>query len=152
MRLSLRSGTRRFPSRRPLTGTNDENPLAWTIYTGDLVSHDPQSQLSRAYVEYAEDSIFEMLSEYLTGPVFPVLGNHDTNPVDTNAPHSLPGPLGTQMSWNYDHVSKLWLQHGWIDSAGASQASLHYGAYSIKNHYGLRMITLNTDFWYHSVS
>ena len=34
----------------PLTGTQkDERDIAWTIYTGDLVSHDSQDQLSRAY-------------------------------------------------------------------------------------------------------
>jgi hypothetical protein len=134
----------------PLTGTSPEDPLAWTIYTGDLVSHDPQSQLSRAYVEYAEDSIFYMFKKYLNGPVFPVLGNHDTNPEAINAPHSLPGRLGTQMSWNYEHVAALWKHEGWIDGDAAEQAKLHYGAYSIKNHYGLRMITFNSDFWYRS--
>jgi hypothetical protein len=134
----------------PLTGTSPEDPLAWTIYTGDLVSHDPQSQLSRAYVEYAEDSIFYMFKKYLTGPVFPVLGNHDTNPEAINAPHSLPGPLGEQMSWNYEHVTALWKHEGWIDDDTAKQARLHYGAYSIKNQYGLRMITFNSDFWYRS--
>lgn len=64
----------------PLTGTSKDNPLAWTVYTGDLVSHDPQTELSRMYTTYAEDSIFYMFGRYLTGPVFPVLGNHDTNP------------------------------------------------------------------------
>lgn len=34
----------------PLTGTSHaDSSIAWTIYTGDLVSHDPQNQLSRAY-------------------------------------------------------------------------------------------------------
>lgn len=35
----------------PLTGTqkDDKSQIAWTIYTGDLVSHDSQNQLSRAY-------------------------------------------------------------------------------------------------------
>lgn len=54
------------------------------------------------------------------------------------------------MSWNFDHVSALWQHEGWIDKAGANEARLHYGAYSIKNHYGLRMITFNSDFWYRS--
>ncbi|KXT17968.1 hypothetical protein AC579_9630 [Pseudocercospora musae] len=135
----------------PLTGTSKKNPLAWTIYTGDLVSHDPQTELSRAYTEYAEISIYDyMFGHYLTGPVFPVLGNHDTNPEAIDAPHSLPGPLGQQMSWNFDHVSALWQHEGWLSKEAANQARLHYGAYSIKNHYGLRMITFNSDFWYKS--
>ena len=117
----------------PLTGTCDDTPLAWTVYTGDLVSHDPVNELSRLYAEYAEDSVYGMFKQYLTGPVFPVLGNHDTNPEAVDAPHSLPGNLSMQMSWNYDHVAGLWQHEGWIDSAAAQQARLHYGGYSIKN-------------------
>ena len=96
----------------PLTGTSAESPLAWTVYTGDLVSHDPQTELSRAYTEYAEDSVYGMLKKYVTGPVFPVLGNHDTNPEAIDAPHSLPGNLSMQMSWNFDHVAGLWQHEG----------------------------------------
>lgn len=135
----------------PLTGTSKDDPLAWTIYTGDLVSHDSQTQLSRAYTEYAESAVFgHLFKTYLTGPVFPVLGNHDTNPEAIQAPHSLPGPLGKQMSWNHEYVSALWRHEGWISEEAAKQARLHYGAYSIKNQYGLRMITFNSDFWYKS--
>lgn len=134
----------------PLTGTSNDSPLGWTIYTGDLVSHDPLPELSRAYVEYAEVSIFDMFKSYLTGPVFPVLGNHDTNPEAVNAPHSMPGDLGKQMSWNFDHVSALWKHEGWLDDDAEQEAKIHYGAYSIKNHWGLRMITFNSDFWYRS--
>ena len=64
--------------------------------------------------------------------------------------HSLPGPLGEQQSWNYDHVSALWADEDWIDSSSAEQARTHYAAYSTVNRYGLRVLTLNTDFWYRS--
>lgn len=134
----------------PLTGTSKSNPLAWTIYTGDLVAHDPQSQLSRAFTEYAEESMYSLFKKYITGPVFPVLGNHDSNPEAIDAPHSLPGNLSQQQSWNYDHVAGLWRMNGWLDASHAQQARTHYGAYSIKNNYGLRMITFNSDFWYKS--
>ncbi|OQN98681.1 hypothetical protein B0A48_15347 [Cryoendolithus antarcticus] len=133
-----------------LTGTSKHDPLAWTIYTGDLVAHDPQSQLSRAFTEYAEESVYSMFEKYLTGPVFPVLGNHDSNPEAIDAPHSLPGNLSQQMSWNYNHVASLWRLNGWIDDAAEAEAKTHYGGYSIKNHYGVRMITFNSDFWYKS--
>ena len=134
----------------PLTGTHGDSSIAWTVYTGDLVSHDSQNQLSRAYTEYTETSIYTMFKEYIGSPVFPVLGNHDSNPEAIDAPHSLPGDLGQQFSWNYDHVSSLWQQNGWINSTVAGEARLHYGAYSVLNQYGLRIITLNTDFWYRS--
>ncbi|KAE8354800.1 Metallo-dependent phosphatase-like protein [Aspergillus coremiiformis] len=134
----------------PLTGTDkSKNPLAFSLYTGDLVSHDnPSTQVDRAYTMYTETSVYGMLKSYLSGPVFAALGNHDTSPDNIDSPHSLPGPLGQQQSWNYDHVAGLWRHEGWIDDAAVKEARLHYGAYSIKSHLGLRIITFNTDFWY----
>ena len=146
-------GTSALQSIGPLTGTNSSEHFAWTVYTGDLVSHDSQNQLSRAYTEYAELSIYSMFKHYLpSGPIFPVLGNHDSNPEAIDSPHSLPGPLGQQQSWNYDHVSSLWQQNGWISTAAAAEARVHYAAYSINHpkYPKLRIITLNTDFWYRS--
>jgi hypothetical protein len=134
----------------PLTGVEGNDSFAWTIYTGDLVSHDPLNQLSRAYLEYAETGVYGLLKKYIRGPVFAALGNHDTNPEALEGPHSLPGPLGQQFGWNYDHVAGLWQHDGWIDGAAAAEARLHYGAYSTKTPFGLRVITLNTDFWYRS--
>ncbi|CAD6447272.1 32783d75-543c-494e-a4b2-18cf42dd1f5a [Sclerotinia trifoliorum] len=131
------------------TGVPGSEP-AFTIYTGDLVSHDPQNQMSRAYVKYTETSIFSILKSYIKNPIFPVLGNHDSTPENIDSPHSLPGPLGKQFSWNYDHVSSLWQHEGWLSKADAEEAAIHYAAYSVKTHLGLRIITMNTDFWYRS--
>ncbi|KAJ5428109.1 hypothetical protein N7445_009563 [Penicillium cf. griseofulvum] len=112
----------------PLTGTGKEKydeHFAWTLYTGDLVSHDPASQISKALTQYTETSIYGMFKHYLSGPVFAALGDHDTSPANIDSPHNLPGRLGEQQSWNYEH-----------------------GGYSVKTHYGLRIIAFNTDFWY----
>jgi len=142
-------GTGALQAIHPLTGTeNSSSNLGWTIYTGDLTSHDPINELSRAYVEYAETSTYQLFHTFLRGPVFAVLGNHDTNPSAQDAPHSLPDPLGQQLSWNYDHVAGLWQNEGWLSPTAAAQARTHYGGYSVKNNFGLRIITLNTDFWY----
>lgn len=74
----------------PLTGTHGNSSVAWTVYTGDLVSHDTQNQLSREYTEYAEVSVYDLFKEYIGSPVFPVLGNHDSNP---EAIVRLPNPI-----------------------------------------------------------
>ncbi|KAJ4357130.1 uncharacterized protein N0V89_001705 [Didymosphaeria variabile] len=144
-------GTAALQAVGPLTGTSKGGEhLAWTVYTGDLVPHDPQSQLSRALTEYSEVSVYGMIKQYVTGPVFAALGNHDSNPEAIDAPHNLPGRLGQQQSWNYHHVADLWKNDGWIDLGAANQARTHYGGYSIKTPQGLRIITWNTDFWYRS--
>ena len=135
----------------PLTGTGgSKGSLGWTLYTGDLASHDQQNQLSQAYVEYAELSVYSMFKKFLTGPIFAALGNHDTSPIAMDAPNALPGNLSQQFSWNYNHVAGLWQHEGWIDPGAAAEARTHYGGYSIRNHHGLRIISFNTDFWYRS--
>ncbi|KAK3325362.1 Metallo-dependent phosphatase-like protein [Apodospora peruviana] len=134
----------------PLTGTCLENPPALTLYTGDLVAHDPQNELSQAYLEATEDAVWQMFKAYIGGPVYAALGNHDTSPINLDIAHLIDdnGPLGQQFSWNYEYVSKLWEHYSWIDNATQVQASLHYGAYSVVHHPGLRIITINTDFYY----
>ncbi|KAJ5520356.1 hypothetical protein N7463_000809 [Penicillium fimorum] len=135
----------------PLTGTgkgkNDEH-FAWTLYTGALVSHDPASQISKALTQYTETSIYGMFKHYLSGPVFAALGNHDTSPANIDSPHNLPGRLGEQQSWNYEHLAGLWRHEGWISRETADEARTHYGGYSVKTYYRLRIIAFNTDFWY----
>ncbi|KAJ6467127.1 Metallo-dependent phosphatase-like protein [Mycena vulgaris] len=124
----------------PGTGFN------FTIYTGDLISHDPMNELSRDYTV-----IYELFKKTLgSGPVYAALGNHDTQQSAQDSPHLLGGNLTDQFSWNYDHVAGLWELEGWIDETAAHLARANYGAYMVQRGDGLRVITLNTDFWYAS--
>jgi hypothetical protein len=133
-----------------LTNTQDTG-FAWTIYTGDLVSHDTDNQLSRSYVEYAETVLYDLFKRMLgSGPVYPALGNHDSYNQAQDAPHAIGGDLADQFSWNYDHVAGLWQNEGWLPDAAVQLSRAHYGAYMVQRTDGLRIITLNADFWYHS--
>jgi len=42
----------------------------------------------------------------------------------------------------------LWYNSGWINATTASYASLHYGAYAYTTPQGLKIVSINTDFWY----
>ncbi|KAF7373118.1 Sphingomyelin phosphodiesterase [Mycena sanguinolenta] len=128
-----------------LTGTQGTG-FNFTIYTGDLVSHDPMNELSRDYTV-----VYELFKKTLgSGPVYAALGNHDTQQSAQDSPHSLGGNLTDQFSWNYDHVAGLWELEGWIDDTAAQLARANYAAYMVQRGDGLRVITLNTDFWYQS--
>ncbi|TFK69069.1 Metallo-dependent phosphatase [Pluteus cervinus] len=132
----------------PVLTNTTSTGFAWSLYTGDLVSHDPDNQLSRNYVEYAETVVYDLLKDFLnSGPVYAALGNHDSYNEAQDAPHSLGGALGTQFSWNYDHLSALWQHEQWLPSAAVQLARAHYAAYSVQRVDGLRIIALNTDFW-----
>ncbi|KAG5337801.1 hypothetical protein C0989_008856 [Termitomyces sp. Mn162] len=101
-----------------LTGTQD-NGFAWTIYTGDLVSHDPDKQLSR---------LVENMSVLVSRA--------------QDAPASLGGALAQQFSWNYDHVADLWKHEKWLPAAAVQLAKRHYAGYMVKRMDGLRLYFL----------
>ncbi|CCL98101.1 uncharacterized protein FIBRA_00095 [Fibroporia radiculosa] len=131
-----------------LTGTEDTG-FDFSLYTGDLVSHDNENELSREYTLYSETILYNLLKQKInSGPVYAVLGNHDTYNEAQNAPYNLTPSLTGQFNWDYDHLASLWELNGWIDSGVAQQARTHYAAYSVERSDGLRIITLNTDFWY----
>ncbi|KAI0094202.1 sphingomyelin phosphodiesterase [Irpex rosettiformis] len=119
-----------------------------TLYTGDLVAHDPDNQLSRDYVRYHETAIFDLLKRILgTGPVYSAVGNHDSYNVAQDAPHSLNPPLASQFSWNYDHLAALWSYEGWLPTSSVQDARTHYAGYAVSRRDGLRIISLNTNLW-----
>ncbi|KAA1467835.1 sphingomyelin phosphodiesterase [Dentipellis sp. KUC8613] len=131
-----------------LTDTKDTG-FAWTVYTGDLVSHDSENQLSRDYILYTETLLYNVFKQTVgSGPVYAALGNHDSYDQALDAPHAIGGELANQFSWNYDHVAGLWEHEGWIPQSAANLARAHYAAYMVRRSDGLRIITLNTDLWY----
>lgn len=132
-----------------LTGTKGTG-FNFTIFTGDLVSHDNDNQLGRDFVEYEESVIYGFFKKFLgSGPTYAALGNHDSWPQALNSLNSLvPEYLADAFSWNYNHLAALWEHNGWISEDEGQQVRTHYGAYSTVTSGGLRIITLNTDFWY----
>jgi len=113
---------------------------------------DWRSQLSRAYVEYEETVTFQTFKAMLGNiPVYATLGNHDSLPEAWNTQNILnPGPNASSnaLSWNYQLLSSMWANEGWINSTEESYAATHYGAYAHTTASGLRIISINTDFWY----
>ncbi|KLO07261.1 sphingomyelin phosphodiesterase [Schizopora paradoxa] len=133
----------------PVLAGVEKTGFNFTIYTGDLVSHDPSNELSRAYTLYTETLVFDLFKKLLGPfPVYAALGNHDSYNSAQDAPHSLGGELGEQFSWNYDHVAHLWEHYDWLPKSSVDLARAHYGGYMVRRQDGLRVITLNTDFWY----
>ncbi|KAI0756580.1 sphingomyelin phosphodiesterase [Daedaleopsis nitida] len=133
----------------PVLAGTQKTGFDFTLYTGDIVSHDSEHQLSRDYITYTETVVYDLFKRMLgTGPVYAVLGNHDSYNQAQDAPHSLGGALAEQFSWNYNHVASLWQHEGWIRQSAVDLARAHYAAYMVRRRDGLRIITLNTDLWY----
>ncbi|KEF59628.1 uncharacterized protein A1O9_04474 [Exophiala aquamarina CBS 119918] len=132
----------------------DMKELAFSIFTGDIVSHDRDDTLSLPYVSYAEELTYRIFKKFLGDrtPVYATLGNHDTLPKDFAPQHSLnpdpTDPSTNALAWNFDLVSSLWYKHNWLNKSEAAFARAHYGAYATTTSQGLRIISLNSDFWY----
>lgn len=135
-----------------VTHLNENQPVDLTLYTGDLVTHDANYHLSDALVRYTQQAVFDIMKKYLgAGPVLSAIGNHDSAPEDSASPHSLPdkGPR-QEFSYDWENLQRLFVAEGWFTHKEAKQVSHHYGGYSISPRKGLRVITINTDFWYKS--
>ncbi|KAJ4472551.1 Metallo-dependent phosphatase [Lentinula edodes] len=133
----------------PVLADTKDSGFDFMIFTGDLVSHDPENENSREFVEYSETVLFDLIKRtLLSGPVYATLGNHDSYSQAQGSPNSLDAPGDNQYSWNYDHVSSLWEHEGWLKNSVAQSAKAHYAAYSVQRSDGLKIISLNTNLWY----
>jgi sphingomyelin phosphodiesterase len=78
------------------------------------------------------------------GQVYPVMGNHDVSPVNSFPPADVDTTISTQYA--YDTLSTGWTS--WIGSTAAAEVSSNYGSYSVVDSSGLKIISMNTNFWY----
>ncbi|KAF9062914.1 sphingomyelin phosphodiesterase [Rhodocollybia butyracea] len=131
----------------PVLANTKDAPFDFMIFTGDLVSHDSDFQLSREYVEYAEVVLYDLFKRtLLSGPVYATLGNHDSYSSGQASSNSFDAPgLTNSAGGNYDHVAALWEDEGWLGDSVVQAAKTHYAAYSVQRSDGLRVISLNTN-------
>lgn len=78
------------------------------------------------------------------GQVYAVVGNHDATPVNSFPPAAVDTTISTQ--WAYDVMSSEWTS--WIGSTATSEADSNYGSYSVLTSSNLRIVSVNTNFWY----
>lgn len=126
--------------------------VSFALFTGDIVSHDNDDQLSRAYVSYEEMVTYQTFKAWLGNiSVYPTLGNHDSWPEAFNTENSMNvnnSASGNAMGWNYELLTSLWQNSSWINSSEASYASTHYAAYGHDvAGLNLRILSFNSDFW-----
>ncbi|KAA8912821.1 hypothetical protein TRICI_003364 [Trichomonascus ciferrii] len=118
----------------------------FAIFTGDMIDHNP------LFISY-KDSIFEeqmvmrsLKTRFNNIPVYAVLGNHDSYPFSQVAQHK--SGFAHLHQFNSDLMADLWQDAKWMGSKTAKQVRTHYGGYALTTHRGLRIISLNSNFWY----
>ncbi|KAG9509932.1 Sphingomyelin phosphodiesterase, partial [Fragariocoptes setiger] len=110
------------------------------IWTGDIAPHDIWN-VTRSEVIHQIRLISGMMKEYSSGPVFPVVGNHESVPVNSFAPPEIRGKFS--MSWLYDVLADEWGY--WLPED--AKATLKIGGYyRVKVRHGFRIICINTNY------
>ncbi|OBT92828.1 hypothetical protein VE01_09047 [Pseudogymnoascus verrucosus] len=113
----------------------------FAIFTGDVVEGAVWSVTNAEVTEDLNSAYARMRA---MGKTYAVTGNHDACPVNSFPPADVSTTISTQ--WAYDAMSAGW--ETWIGSAAASEVSSNFGSYSVVDGSGLRIVSINTNFWY----
>lgn len=120
--------------------------IRFALFTGDMVDHNPVF-ISKEETYIEEERTMRALKHYLANvPVYPVLGNHDSYPYSQEAPKY--SKHADRTSYNIALMQHMWLDYGWIDKDASTQVRETHGAYAIEPMKGLKVITLNSNYWY----
>lgn len=81
-----------------------------------------------------------MASAFSGVPVYPVLGNHESHPLNLFAPKDVPEKFSTQ--WLYDFIAQEWAQ--WLPESALETVRIG-GYYSVLIRPGLRLLATNLN-------
>jgi sphingomyelin phosphodiesterase len=147
-----------------------------SIFTGDVVEGAVWLVTGKSFTDYTYSFLTSFPDTEVTndlndaysrmkslGQAYAVVGNHDVSPVNSFPPGAVDTTISSQ--WAYDTMSSDW--SSWIGATAASQADSNFGSYSVltsegnnpvlplypfskntNSTVGLRIISVNTNFWY----
>ncbi|XP_015781051.1 uncharacterized protein LOC107359115 [Tetranychus urticae] len=118
---------------------NHPNARYW-MWTGDIAPHDVWN-ITRKEVISQIKLITNMFKRFSRVPVYPVIGNHESVPVNSFAPPEVKGPVS--ISWLYDVLAQEWSY--WLPDDAVR--TLRYGGYyTVKVRPGFRITSINTNY------
>ncbi|PSR75191.1 calcineurin-like phosphoesterase [Coniella lustricola] len=123
---------------------------AFTIFTGDVIAGDVWETTDAEVTGGLDDAYARMAAAAADiGQTYAVVGNHDSCPVDSFPPAAVDTTYAAETQLFYDALAADIAP--WIGSAAAADAAANYGSYSVLDAAtGLRLISVNTNFWYKS--
>jgi len=124
----------------------DHSGYAFALFTGDMVDHNPVF-ISQEETFKEEVRTMRSFKRYLGEiPVYPVLGNHDSYPYSQEPARDSEYANRTEL--NIRLMEDMWSAYGWIDDHAAEEFRLTHGGYAIEPVPGLKVVTLNSNYWY----
>lgn len=124
-----------------LKTVRDTQKIDYVIWTGDMVAHDVWNTSRAGNLDIIEYTV-KSLEKYLPGvPIYPALGNHEGNPVDS---FPIPAVKGNRsVEWLYTALASQWSQ--WLP-ASASVTMRRGAYYAVTPFPGLKIISLNMNY------
>ncbi|KAJ3556752.1 hypothetical protein NP233_g11907 [Leucocoprinus birnbaumii] len=119
--------------------------VSFSIFTGDIIEGRSDTWLVNQTGVTAHLQQFDQeMRTLLDKPVFPVIGNHDTAPVNSFPRNTT---SGASSQWVFDTQAAGWSE--WLDTSETASVLHMSGSYSaVAPGTNLRIISLNTLYWY----
>lgn len=124
-----------------------EVPFDFGVFTGDMVSHDTDRFLSLSLTLQSEHECYYQMKKHLGDlPIYPTFGNHDSFPYAQMAQNE--SGFAQEFEWNTDLSARMWKDYNWINEDQEEQARHTYGSFAVTTKSGLRVISMDSNFWY----
>lgn len=120
----------------------------FAIFTGDMADHEQEQYQSLDDAIESEKVSYRFMKNAIKDiPFYITLGNHDSYPYGQIA--QAKSGHENRFAWNTDLAYDMWTGMDWLTEPEAAAARDHYAAFSVATkHQGLRVISLNANFWY----
>ncbi|CAI5759989.1 unnamed protein product [Candida verbasci] len=116
----------------------------FAIFTGGTVDHSDRCFMSKAKNLQEQETTYRILKHYLDEiDVIPTFGIRDIFPMNQFPQKN----INLNLQWQFDFLSDLWQELGWIDVGISKQIRYFQFGYSLITDRGLKIISLNSNIW-----
>ncbi|KYM84646.1 Sphingomyelin phosphodiesterase 1 [Atta colombica] len=120
--------------------------ISYVYFTGDIIDHGIWETSIKGNIESLNKSYLQIYETFKNIPIYPILGNHESHPVNQFAPRTITNDeISTQ--WLYKLMADLWIDFGWLPESTRSTI-LQGGFYTVSLKKGFRIIALNNNVCY----
>ncbi|KAK0094986.1 hypothetical protein PV326_009487 [Microctonus aethiopoides] len=115
-------------------------------FTGDVIDHGVWETSREGNTKSLVKNFNKMKDIFGNTPIYPIVGNHEPNPVNLFAPNDIEDDqLSTR--WLYQLLSDLWINYGWLPES-TRETILRGGYYTLSPQEGFRIIAINNNVCY----
>ncbi|KAK9304244.1 hypothetical protein QLX08_004248 [Tetragonisca angustula] len=120
--------------------------IDFIYFTGDIIDHGVWETSKKGNIQSLTKIYDYIHSVFNNTIIYPILGNHESNPLNQFAPKNITQNNLTT-NWLYELVADLWIGYGWLPESARSTIS-QGGYYTVVPKKGFRIITLNSNVCY----